>query len=84
MQRTEIKRKIRDWDTETWRVEISSKSTMKWYLEAKMKIKYDECYSNSKTSSYLAKARTNSLHLQEYYGRRNRDNFDATFPLCKE
>ena len=61
-----------------------NRSTLKWYREAKMYIKYDKCYSNSKTSSYLAKARTNYLHLQEYYGRRDRDNFDATCPLCKE
>ena len=53
MDRIEIKQKIREWDTETWKMEMSSKSTMKWYLEAKMKIKYDECYSNNTASKYL-------------------------------
>ena len=84
MDRNEIKKNIREWDTESWKEEMLNRSTMKWYREAKMRIKYDECYSNSKASRYLARARTNSLQLQEYYGRREEDTFDATCPLCKK
>ena len=81
MSRSEIKKKIRDWDTETWKEEMSSKSTMKWYLEAKIKIKYDECYSNRTASKYLAKARTNSLQVREVLGRTKENrkrNYDTT------
>ena len=39
------------------------------------------CYSNSTNSDYLSKARTNTLHLEEYHARRNR-NHDKTCRLC--
>ena len=60
---------------------MSNRSTMKWYRESKMRIKYDECYNNSLPSKYLAKARTNTLQVEEYYARRNR-NHDKTCRLC--
>ena len=47
----------------------------------KSKIQYDLCYSNSTNSDFLAKARTNTLHLEEYYARRNRDH-DKTCKMC--
>ena len=65
MSRTEIKSQIREWDTETWKKEMLSLSTMKWYVEAKMRIRYDNCYTNKITSQFLAKARTNSLKIRE-------------------
>ena len=85
MTRAEIKAQIREWDTETWKIEIMSKSTMKWYTEAKLKIKYDNCYINNTASKFLAKARTNSLKIREVLGRtkENRENnFDTTCQLC--
>ena len=60
---------------------------MKWYLEAKLKIKYDECYSNRTASKYLAKARTNSLQVREVLGRtkeNRKNNYDTTYQLCGE
>ena len=56
-------------------------TTLQWYNEAKRYIGYDECYRNNKNSEYLAKARTNSLQLEEHLGR-GRRNYDKTFKLC--
>merc|ERR1712030_254052 len=58
---------------------------MKWYIEAKLKIGYDECYNNSNSSKYLARARTNSLQVRELYGRskeNKQNNDDTTCQLC--
>ena len=85
MTRIQIKNQIREWDTETWKKEMMNSHTMKWYIEAKMKIGYDKCYSNKITSNFLAKARTNSIQIREVLGRRkeNRENnFDRTCQLC--
>ena len=57
------------------------KPTLKLYREGKPKIQYDLCYSNSTNSDFLAKARTNTLHLEEYHARRNRDH-DKTCKMC--
>ena len=58
---------------------------MKWYVEAKMRIRYDNCYTNKITSQFLAKARTNSLKIREVIGRTTeskKNNFEATCQLC--
>ena len=62
-----------------------SLSTMKWYVEAKMRIRYDNCYTNKITSQFLAKARTNSLKIREVIGRtkeNKKNKFDSTCQLC--
>ena len=85
MPRAEIKAQIREWDTETWKKEMMSLSTMKWYVEAKMRIRYDNCYTNKITSQFLAKARTNSLKVREVMGRtteNKKNKFDTTCKLC--
>ena len=68
MSRTEIKSQIREWDTETWKKEMLGLPTMKWYVEAKLRIRYDSCYKNKITSQFLEKARTNSLKIREVIG----------------
>ena len=40
----------------------------------KKKIQYDQCYTNSPSSSYLAKARTNTLQVEEFIHRRNKNH----------
>ena len=85
MTRAQIKSQIREWDTETWKKEMMNSQTMKWYIEAKLRIGYDKCYSNKITSDFLAKARTNSLQIGEVLGRRKdykEANFDTTCQLC--
>ena len=81
MDRRNLKMKIREWDNQKWIEEVGSKPTLKWYKEGKHNIQYDMCYNNSISSNYLAKARTNTLHLEEYHARRNR-NHNKTCRLC--
>ena len=83
MDKRELKLKIRDWDTQKWMEEVLNKPTLQYYREAKLYIGYDDCYRNNVNSDYLAKARTNCLQLQEYFGRRNR-NLDKTCKLCNQ
>ena len=40
-----------------------------------------QCYTNSINSNYLAKARTNTLQVEEYFYRRNK-NHDKICKLC--
>ena len=40
------------------------------------------CYSNNINSTYLAKARTNSLQLEDHFGR-GMPGYDKTCKLCK-
>ena len=59
------------------------KPALKWHREGKLYIGYDKCYSNSKKSEYLAKARTDALQLEEHLGRGRRDA-DITSKLCRQ
>ena len=58
------------------------KVSLKWYSQGKEKIEYDNCYSNNINSTYLAKARTNSLQLEDHLGR-GVPEYDRTCKLCK-
>ena len=73
MERKKLKMRIKESDTQQWKEEMISKPSLQWYNEAKLYIGYDECYRNSKNSEYLAKARTNSLQLEEHLGRGKKD-----------
>ena len=59
-----------------------NKETLKWYSKGKNNIGYKICYSNNINSSYLAKARTNSLQLEDHIGRGKR-GYDKICKLCK-
>ena len=80
IDRRKLKVHIREWDTQKWLEDVLHKPTLQWYREGKMYIGYDYCYSNSPSSDYLAKARTNTQKLEEYFGRRNK-NHDKTCKL---
>ena len=54
--------------------DILHKPTLQWHREGKLSIKYDYCYSNNTSSNYLAKAWTNTLQLEEYFERRNKEH----------
>ena len=54
---------------------------MRLYKLGKLKIGYDNCYRNNSHSAFLAKARTNSLQLEEHRGRGIQD-YVATCKLC--
>ena len=77
-----IKKAIREYDNNTWLEGVRSKSTLHLYKEAKLAIGYDECYSNTNASEYLAKARTNSLKLAEWRGRGANNPEAVKCPLC--
>ena len=61
----------------------SPKKTLKWYLQGKQRIAYENCYRNNGHSAFLAKARTNSLQLEEHLGR-GKPHYDKTCKLCGE
>ena len=61
---------------------MAAKPTLHLYKEAKLTMGYEECYSNSYSSEFLAKARTNSLKLAEWYGRGTKGTGNTTCPLC--
>ena len=60
---------------------MENKPTLKWYKQGKKGIQYDQCYTNSLSSSYLARARTNTLQVEECIHRRNREH-DKVCRLC--
>ena len=67
-----LKKKIRLYDTNLWKLNLASKSTLKYYAVGKTEIGYEHCYRNNMNSTYLARARTNSLKLEEAQGRGNK------------
>ena len=83
MSKKELKKRIRIYDTGKWNMSLESKSTLKYYAEGKTEIGYEFCYRNNLNSTFLARARTNSLRLEEAKGRGN-PYYDRTCKLCKE
>ena len=82
MSKEELKKRIRNYDTEKWHEGLESKSTMKHYAQGKTKFGYEFCYRNNFNSTFLARARINSLKLEEHKGRGN-PHYDKTCKLCK-
>ena len=66
-----------------WLDEMSKKQSLRFYIKEKMEVKYDMCYRNSISSSYYARARINSLKLEEQIGR-GKVNYNKTCKLCEE
>ena len=64
LEKKELKRKIREYDTQIWMEEMLHKPSLQWYRIGKKKIGYEMCYRNTKHSAYLAKAKTNFLQLE--------------------
>ena len=71
MSKKELKRRIRIYDTEKWYHNLENKSTLKYYAAGKTRIGYEFCYRNNVNSTFLARARINSLKLEEAKGRGN-------------
>ena len=71
MSKEELKKRVRLYDTDLWEQNLVNKSTLKYYAEGKTGIGYEHCYRNNANSTYLARARTNSLRLEEAKGRGN-------------
>ena len=81
LDKKSLKKVVREWDNQKWRNNLEEKPTLKWYKQGKQSIQYDQCYTNSIGSNFLAKARTNILQVEEYMHRRNR-NHDKVCRLC--
>ena len=60
---------------------MQEKDTLKWYRRGKKKIGYDNCYINTQSAKLLARARTNTLQVEEYIHRRDR-NHNKMCRLC--
>ena len=56
---------------------------MRFYIQGKDKIGYENCYRNNTNSTFLARARTNSLKLEEHNGRGN-PGYNKTCKLCEK
>ena len=79
--RKTLKEKIKEYDTQLWLQGMYQKPTLKWYMMGKQRIEYENCYRNNNHSTYLAKARTNSLQLEEHLGR-GQPNYNTNCKLC--
>ena len=78
-----LKNMIQIYDTDEWEKGMVRKVSLRFYIQEKRKIKYDFCYRNNKNSLFFARARTNSIKLEEHKGR-GLVGYDKTCKLCKE
>ena len=69
MEKKQLKIKIREYNTKMQKEGMLNKTPLKGYRLGKKGIGYDLCYSNNINSTYLAKARINSLQLEDHFGR---------------
>ena len=83
MSKGDIKEMIRKYDTQAWRDNLEDKSTLKYYREGKTKMGYEFCYRNNANSMFYARARINSLKLEEAIGR-GKAFYNKTCKLCKQ
>ena len=83
MTKSEIKTMTQDYDTRMWERELSEKKILKYYKEGKGKMRYEFCYRNNINSMFLARARLNSLRLEEALGR-GKILFNKICKLCKQ
>ena len=83
MTKSEIKTLIRKYDTQIWEKDLKEKVILLYYREGKGKMGYEICYRNNINSMFLARARLNSLRLEEAMGRGNRFH-NKTCKLCKQ
>ena len=77
----ELKQRMKDWDTEKWREEMKSKSSISVYRERKINIKEETCYDNKPESIIWFKARTNSLPLND---RKRHTSGETGCQMCGE
>ena len=83
LDRSNLKKMIRKYDTDKWEQGLIRKSSLRYYIQGKKEIGYEFCYRNNNNSTFLARARTNSLKLEEQKGR-GRPGYDKTCKLCKK
>ena len=65
MKKTEIRRKIREYDNKIWHEEMEKKSSIKMYRKYKKNIKQEKIYDNRWSSVLLFQARVNMMELND-------------------
>ena len=83
IERPALKEMIKQYDTAKWEEGMIKKTSMKYYIKEKKEIQYELCYRNNKNSMFYARARTNSIKLEEHKGRGIVD-YNKTCRLCNE
>merc|ERR1711874_296360 len=83
LDRVNLKKMEKKYDTEKWKQGLIQKTSLRYYIQGEKDIGYEFCYRNNNNSSFLARARTNSLKLEEHKGR-GIPGYDRTCKLCKK
>ena len=83
IDRQSLKILVRKYDTQKWKEGLHRKTSMRIYRLKKKERGYEHCYRNNSYSTFLAKARINSLQLEEHNGRGLR-NYETNCKLCGE
>merc|ERR1712055_325993 len=81
ISKNDLKKRIKEYDTHLWEMDLAEKTTLKYYAMGKTEIGYNFCYRNNINSTFLARARVNSLRLEEAVGRGNKYH-NKTCKLC--
>ena len=77
----EIKKKIKEYDTNKWKEELGKKPSAKLYQAKKKEIKQENIYDNRWSSVLLFRARANALDLKD---RQRFTGGDTSCKLCGE
>jgi len=83
MNKATLKMMIKTYDTNKWIEGMTEKISLRHYMQEKRKIEYENCYRNNRNSIFLARARTNTLKLEDHKGGGS-PGYDKTCKLCKE
>jgi len=83
LNQASLKRLIKEYDTIEWYNEMRKKQSLRFYIKEKTEVKYEMCYRNSLSSAFYARARINSLKLEEQIGR-GKMNYDKKCKLCEK
>merc|ERR1712090_84472 len=83
MDKPTLKTIVKEYDTIKWYEGMSKKPSLKFYIKEKGEIIYEQCYRNSISSTFYARARINSLKLEEQKGRK-KENYNKNCKLCEE
>ena len=83
LDKPSLKKLVNAYDTGEWEKGMAGKVSLRFYIQEKGKIKYEKCYRNNANSIFLARARTNSIKLEEHKGR-GIVGYDKTCKICKE
>ena len=82
IDRPTLKKMIRAYDTEKWKDGLRKKTSLRFYGLEKWEIRYELCYRNN-NSKFYARARMNTLKLEEHKGRGQKE-YNKICKLCKE